>query len=146
MARKNYMNDNFLSISTPIETDSVTNSDGVAFNVVTEDVTLHTHPDSQRYFEIFFEEPLSKQRTTIAKYSVDLQKHPKISDEEDRKWIARNIHYHTCAVIIGDIDQYTLGEWVNQKAVFEVVKRGEKDLPRDPSFDGHPDVEVVTWL
>ncbi len=147
MARKhNRMDNNYLSVSTPVEEDTLTTDDGWIFKITTSDVVLHT-AITQYFFEVTIEDVVNKKTTVLGKYSINQGAFKKILNDEDRKWMARNIHYHLKAVIDGDMDTFTLGEWVNVKALVEVLKQGARDLLTDtsPAIPSGT-VESVVWL
>ena len=141
--------DQFLSISTPLELDRMVSDDGWIFELITEDVTLHTLV-TQKYFVVSMRDVVNDKAHQVAKCSVDesviLKSPDDGNDEEERKWVARNLHYHLKAVVGGDLDTFTLGEWVNLRALANVLKRGVKDLPRDPSLEGLDLDGLIKWL
>ena len=144
MARKHHMMDNFLSISTPVEEDTLTSDEGFIFKFSTIKVVLHT-PITQDYFEVIVEDLVNSKTYLLGKFTIDQSTFTKALDEEDQKWVARNMHYHLKAVVDGNLDLYTLDEWVNVKALQEVLKVGARDLPRDTSFV-ETYAEVIKWL
>ena len=145
MARHNRMSSLHLTTTATLEEDTVTSNEGWIFKLETTEVVEHAD-ELFKHFELKVFEEVTKAQYLIAKYQVDLQELPKISDDEDRHWVARNIHYALWAQMSGALEELALDEWINVKELKRLTQQAAKDLPVAPSFDGVEPPCPIKWL
>ena len=145
MARHNRMSSLHLTTTSIVEEDTVTSNEGWIFTLETTEVAEHAD-EVVKHFEITVKEEVSKASYLLGKFQVELCELPKISDDEDRLWVARNLHYHLWANMSGALEELALEEWINIKALKRILAEGAKVLPATAGFDGQDLPVPVKWL
>ena len=146
MARHNRMSSLQLTTTSTVEEDTVTSNEGWIFKLETTEVVVIGADENARHFEMIVHEEVTKASYPLVKFKVDLTSMPKISDDEDRFWIARNIHYSVWATMSGALDDLALDEWINVKELKRLAVKAAEDLPKAPDYDGMELPIPVKWL
>ena len=146
MARHNRMSSLQLTATAILEEDTVTSTEGWIFKLETTEVVVLDADESAKHFEMIVSEEVTKAQYLIAKYQVDMCELPKISGDEDRHCVARNIHYALWAQMSGALEELALDEWINVKELKKLTAKAAEDLPRTSFDDGTLHPIPIKWL